>query len=545
MSLKSCVVCIAGDIRQDIFAPATWEDADIERYCKQRKMTVVWEHMNKSITHLVISRAAFKSDHDAVKFVQKDRRGNEKAKIVTYDWLEDSWEAGKAIQDVSVYHPGKPRDTNAIAVACSKRRRVANCRSSDEMATPEKEGISKAFEIKQQDQTQPKTSKSSTPKPESKEKPAAAAVGKSLNSVFTQSKISKKVATSHHKKILSKQRPISASDTKTQILITDMLEKPQAQKTPNAASDLATGPSSEAKQRPRVFCDKTDEFKYSIKLTHKERPGEKWVLLLLKAPNVVDKAYLFRAYQYDAKEKINLKETNSPLSTFQKAFELFKTSFRSKMGYPWDERLVRAGNNQLGKWQYKLPGKNEPTGQVPPEFAPGHPKYVKPKDVVPAAQANPGQRPIEQNVSEVPLERRSFFPASASMNDWLINRKASKPRVTCDRAQKGKLKEVYRSKFRKSAEPISLKRRAEEFLGPANRTKVSKIAGNKFKSSEYVEDSDTGDNSPSQGPAWDRRSALLKETGQRSLSSVRRCPAKEGNTTSSKPGSRSSIASKH
>lgn len=68
MSLKSCVICIAGDLKQDIFAPATWEDADIERYFKQRGMTLVWGEMNKAVTHLVVSRAAFRSNHAAGEY---------------------------------------------------------------------------------------------------------------------------------------------------------------------------------------------------------------------------------------------------------------------------------------------------------------------------------------------------------------------------------------------------------------------------------------------------------------------------------------------
>lgn len=65
MSLRSCVVCIAGDIRQDIFAPDSWEDANIERWLKMRGMKLVWRDMNRSVTHLVISRAAFASRHAA------------------------------------------------------------------------------------------------------------------------------------------------------------------------------------------------------------------------------------------------------------------------------------------------------------------------------------------------------------------------------------------------------------------------------------------------------------------------------------------------
>ncbi|KAJ4391451.1 hypothetical protein N0V93_005068 [Gnomoniopsis smithogilvyi] len=394
MSLKSCVVCVAGDLKPDIYAPATWEDADIERYCKQRGMTLVWEDMNKSVTHLVISRAAFQSKHAAVKYVQKDRRSNKKAKIVTYDWLEDSFAAEKAIQDVSAYHPGKPRDLDAIKVACSKRPKTARCKPADEVFGSDDECPSEALGIKQQIQTKPKTPMSSTLKLGSKQKMEAAGVEASSSRVAAESSTFKK-------------QPTSASGSQIHIQKDFVIEKPRIRNTPVTVSDISL--SWEAKHKPRVFCDKTDQFKYSITLTHKERPGEKWVLLLLKAPNVLDKAFLFRAYQYDAKGKIELRETNSPHSSFQKAFELFKISFRSKMGYHWEERLSIADNCQLGKWRYKLPAKGEPTGQILPEFDQAHPKYVKPKELAPAVQDNQGRRCDERIVSERPNIRAAII----------------------------------------------------------------------------------------------------------------------------------------
>lgn len=340
---------------------------------------------------------------ELVKYVQKDRREKKKAKIVTYDWLEDSLDAAKAIQDVSAYHPSKPRDIDAIVALCRKPPKAAKCKPMDESALPEQKGRSEALVIRTQDQTRTESSTSSILESGSKVKLAAAAVEKPSSSVVTESTTLKKQVVSHKPSYTPKQ-PIPAPYNQTHIKKNAGLEKSQVKKTPVTVSYTSLGLSWEARHKPRVFCDKTDQFKYCIKLIHKEKPGEKWVLMLLKAPDVVDEAFLFRAYQYNAKDKIDLRETNSPPSTFQKASELFKTSFRSKMGYAWDERLLRADHSQQGKWRYKLPAKGEPTGQVSPEFDPGHPNFDKSKDLAPNTRPNAGQKAIKTNVREILCE---------------------------------------------------------------------------------------------------------------------------------------------
>lgn len=433
MSLKNLVVCIAGDIRQDMFAPASWEDANIERWFKQRSMTLVWEDMNKSVTHLVISRAAFKSNHDAgksrtlhharkritnaafvgsVKYVRKDRRGKKKAKIVTYDWLEDCLSANKAIQNVSVYDPGKPRNVTSIVAASSKSSKIAKGSSSDDVDSQSipakkpasnKEGPAQVVEIRQKDQSHPKTPTSSTLEPSSKGKLEAVTMDKSSSSIVTHSSASKQQPDPN--KLVSEKQPIPVSGSKDQTQKNIRPEKLQDKASPAVVSGVDVGLSWEAKNKPRVFCDKTDQFNYRIELVHKEKVGEKWRLMLLKAPNVIDRAYLFRAYQYNAKDKIDLKEDNTPPSTFLKAFELFKNSFRSKTRYAWDERLVRAGDVQPGKWRYQLPAKGKPTGKVPPEYDPGHPKYTQPKDLAPIVQPSSGESLTRRNVSEMSHKR--------------------------------------------------------------------------------------------------------------------------------------------
>lgn len=318
-------------------------------------------------------------------------------------------------------------------------------------------------------------------------------VGKTSNSVVAQSITTTQQAASHEAN-LSKKQSNSAWLPQVKSQQGLVIEKPKDMTTiPIGSGTGVVGLSWEARHKPRVYCDKTDHFKYSIKLTHRKRPGEKWVLMLLKAPNITEKAFLFRAYQYNAKDKIDLRESKSPPSTFRTAFELFKTSFRSKMGYPWDERLVRSGIGALGNWQYTLPAKGEPTGQVPPEFDPGHAKYVKPKDLAPLALATSGQRAIERSVSGTGYGRKPNLPFDDHMYNRLIKKKVTKPSGTGAEPHKGKLGGVYLSRARKSAAPISLKRRVYEPLGPNPRPKIRKTGGEKYKSSEFIQDSDTDD----------------------------------------------------
>lgn len=73
MSLKRAVVCIAGDISKDMFAPESWREGGTGALDRKRieswfegKATILWDTMDKSVTHLVISRAAYKAGrHEA------------------------------------------------------------------------------------------------------------------------------------------------------------------------------------------------------------------------------------------------------------------------------------------------------------------------------------------------------------------------------------------------------------------------------------------------------------------------------------------------
>lgn len=61
MSLRGCVICVAGDLSEDAFVPHSWTEASIERYLRYRKIKLV-KRVDKTVTHLVCSRSAFLSN---------------------------------------------------------------------------------------------------------------------------------------------------------------------------------------------------------------------------------------------------------------------------------------------------------------------------------------------------------------------------------------------------------------------------------------------------------------------------------------------------
>lgn len=146
----------------------------------------------------------------AVKYVEKDRRGKKKAKIVTYDWLEDSINAGKAIQDISAYNPGKPRDIKAMIAACRKPPKIANSKlvnetgSTVQEAALEIEGSSQVVQVGQQKQTQAEAATSSTVASGRNEKLKAFTLDKTLSSNIAHSSTFKKQPAFHRSTISEK-----------------------------------------------------------------------------------------------------------------------------------------------------------------------------------------------------------------------------------------------------------------------------------------------------------------------------------------------------
>lgn len=58
MSLRSCVVCIVGNLSEDAFATDWWTETNVLELLRSRKIKLV-KKVDKTVTHLICSRAAY------------------------------------------------------------------------------------------------------------------------------------------------------------------------------------------------------------------------------------------------------------------------------------------------------------------------------------------------------------------------------------------------------------------------------------------------------------------------------------------------------
>ncbi|KAK7711335.1 hypothetical protein SLS64_005358 [Diaporthe eres] len=115
--LDGVVVCICGDPRFDRdknqHIRDQFTEENVSRWLKYRGGKLV-EEVTKTTTHLICSRAAYsKKGNPKVKAARKYG-----CKIVTYEWLTDTFQLldyHKKKAPPSLYHPGKPRDGDAIS----------------------------------------------------------------------------------------------------------------------------------------------------------------------------------------------------------------------------------------------------------------------------------------------------------------------------------------------------------------------------------------------------------------------------------------------
>ncbi|KAJ0118317.1 hypothetical protein J7T55_009100 [Diaporthe amygdali] len=127
--LKGVVVCICGDLRSDKDKNKTireqFTDENIKNWLKYRGGKLV-EEVNKTTTHLLCSRSAFKNKDPMVQSARK--RG---CYIVTYEWLADTIQLhdyhDKKKAPPNLYHPRRARDGDAISnlYTGKKKRKTA------------------------------------------------------------------------------------------------------------------------------------------------------------------------------------------------------------------------------------------------------------------------------------------------------------------------------------------------------------------------------------------------------------------------------------
>ncbi|KAK3954125.1 hypothetical protein QBC32DRAFT_385378 [Pseudoneurospora amorphoporcata] len=136
-----------------------------------------------------------------------------------------------------------------------------------------------------------------------------------------------------------------------------------------------------------VYWDPTDLFQYNITLFRDDEKmgitGERYVVKLHESnalPHLYQVAVRYYKSKNDTKPKLHrLSETPGD---FQREYDSFKRFFKIKVGYPWDERLVR-GVGSLGAnfFSYQPPTGGKPVGWVPEAYIPKEPTTPPEADV--------------------------------------------------------------------------------------------------------------------------------------------------------------------
>ncbi|KAL1874270.1 anthranilate synthase / indole-3-glycerol phosphate synthase [Diaporthe australafricana] len=140
--LEGVVICISGDPRSDKDQNPTireqFTDENVRNWLRYRGGQLV-EDVNAATTHLICSRAAFlNKKNPKVKSARKHG-----CYIVTYEWLTDTlqlWDYKKKDAPPrkappNLYHPGKPRDGDAISdLFFTKEKRKRNALKQEPLA---------------------------------------------------------------------------------------------------------------------------------------------------------------------------------------------------------------------------------------------------------------------------------------------------------------------------------------------------------------------------------------------------------------------------
>ncbi|KAK2604856.1 hypothetical protein N8I77_007752 [Diaporthe amygdali] len=143
--LEGVVVCICGDLRSDKDKNKTireqFTDENIKNWLKYCGGKLV-EEVDKTTTHLLCSRSAFKNRNPKVRSARK--RG---CHIVTYEWLADTIQLADYHKNKkappNLYHPGRPRDGDAISNLYrtgKKKRKTAQQAPERALETAAKDG---------------------------------------------------------------------------------------------------------------------------------------------------------------------------------------------------------------------------------------------------------------------------------------------------------------------------------------------------------------------------------------------------------------------
>lgn len=244
-------------------------------------------------------------------FIQKvqNRKINKKPQIVTYDWLEDSIDAKKPIQETDKYDPGQPRDVDGMVAAWKEAKFSA------------------------------KASADGTAKPSSKKRPTEAneheiSLGSLDTDVANEGVAKVGVTSSSGANLGQKKQTVASSSTKKSI---------------TAHNTTTSQPNKEPSPKPiiEVYKDKTDKFPYRIELTlvrpDPEAKADKQVVKVsvwtTREPNL----FRFQAFLYKNGKKLHELSPGRWVCDVKEALGGFTAHFCRKTGYSWDERLLKAG----------------------------------------------------------------------------------------------------------------------------------------------------------------------------------------------------------
>lgn len=298
--------------------------------------------------------------------LQNSRKIKKKPHIVTYDWLEDSLRAEKPIRDTDKYDPGKPRDIYGMIAAFRKVK-------------PKKDGTAKPSSSKKSFEKQTEADDGDDDDDEHESPLASGSLG---TDVADDEGVVKAGATSS-----STGQTVASSSTK----------KTSGSFTARVTSQ-PPAPKPEPKPIIEVYRDETDGFPYRIELARVGRSTgahdcDKRVVEVVAWANRVPKTYCCRAFLYENGKKAHERKVCQWVPSVKEALDAFASDFRRKMGYPWDERLRRAGSKggNGGRWLYEVPAPRQPTGATPPEHTPGRPRYIPHRaSLLPNAMRRPG-----------------------------------------------------------------------------------------------------------------------------------------------------------
>lgn len=309
-----------------------------------------------------------------VKYVKSIKGWNEQSwvhvpRLVTYDWLEDTFEDKKPMKHFWAYDPGRPRDIEAMLNGRRKTPRKLRAAKAIELGAEE---ASDDADTDQETVAKDKNwSKSADEKATTAEKKTAESQVVIGN--LDANKDGKPLgAALHIHNSTAQGAPKSDPSDKTAHMQkqTKKVTIPEEEVIPSV-DNRPWG----ARVQARIFHDK-DKFPYHVELTRKQ-DDLKWILAVFESTsNSVPKAYRFRAVQYSAKGDIILEDLRDPVPSLHAALEVFNKCFYARTEYAWDERLLRVQAEQP-RWQYRAPAAGKPTGCVSREYTPGHPDCVK------------------------------------------------------------------------------------------------------------------------------------------------------------------------